>query len=572
MYLSNAQKAEARGDKIEALKQYKLVLTVNPDHQLANDKSIRIIQDLKILAENHYQEGLRYFQNGQYNAARNEFLCALRYDPEHDRSKKILMNQENLMHIDSYVLHTIQPNEKLSSLAQIYYGDYRMVQPIIFYNKLEDSTDVKVGQHIKVPVIEGIPIIVDTSKIHTDPSEILITNEIIELQEALDINPNDAIAKRNISLAYFHKGYEFFQTEEYSRAVKAFKKSLAYDNTCKECEHYIKLSEENFKEFHYNKGIVFFNQERLIDAIEEWKLVYNLDPNFKDVLINIEKAQLLMSRLEKIKMSMASKSYGYTSREEKAAGFRETGIELLDKGEITGAIYELNKALAINPNDETAKQNLSKAYFEKELSQYPKFPWPPPKASATIVIPDNLIRKSSDKLISLYDVNKKIVTSLNDCGYAEKSYFVIQDGAGFAIVTRLEQINSDGSPKNNQIRWITKVKPMSNFSLSGYIEALFKGKIGYYRVFTFLVTDLPILQSGDDITREGIESLRSAGSNKLPCFTQNKSYSEQHRCTVLIYEFEKKESDSEVRIRIPGEISAKSHLKKSNIWIALEES
>jgi predicted component of type VI protein secretion system len=47
VYLSNAQKAEARGDKIEALKQYKLVLTVNPDHQLANDKSIRIIQDLK---------------------------------------------------------------------------------------------------------------------------------------------------------------------------------------------------------------------------------------------------------------------------------------------------------------------------------------------------------------------------------------------------------------------------------------------------------------------------------------------------------------------------------------------
>jgi tetratricopeptide (TPR) repeat protein len=432
-YLAQARSAEAEGDLVEALKQYKLVLTVDPNNQLARNKSSQIKQDLVKLAEKHYQAGLKYYQNGRYSPARKEFLTALRYDPEHQQSNKMLKAHEELEQVDTYVIHTIQPNESISTLAKRYYGDYRKFHLIALYNKLEDATKVRVGQQIKVPVIEGIPIMVDASKIQTEPGktpktrshdiitvkryvthtvkaeeslsklakiyygdfkrfdliakfndmeatdsllvgqqikipevegvpflapddeknvievetpvtvpvteevtrtepaekapvqEVETTEEdqavayrklgielfnqgnladaIIELQKALNTNPDDGIARKYMSLAHFDMGYESFNKGEYSQAVKEFERSREYDSSCERCESYIKLSEESFKDLHYRKGVALFGEEKLPEAIDEWELVFNMDPNYNDVAKNIEKARNLMQRLEEIKRS-----------------------------------------------------------------------------------------------------------------------------------------------------------------------------------------------------------------------------------------------------------------------------
>lgn len=437
-YQAQAQQAEAEGDLVEALKQYNLVLTVDPDNQLARNKSRQIGQDLKKLAEKHYQGGLRYYNNGRYAPARQEFLTALRYDPEHKPSKKMLTMHEDLDQIDRFVWHTIQPNESISTLAKQYYGDYRKFHLIALYNKLEDATKVKVGQRIKVPVIEGIPIMVDSSRIQTDPSQtpaaqpeeiitvkgyithtvkaeeslsrlaqmyygdyrkfyliakfndmqatdslrvgqeikipeiegvpILTRDEekekievepppsapvtavptetapaedaplpgaepseedqavayrklgielynngdfsdaIIELQKALNTNPDDQTAKNYMSLAYYELGYVSFNNADYFEAIEAFEKSREYDSSCERCDSYIKMSEENFKDLHYRKGVSYFGEEKLAEAIHEWELVYNMDPNYKDVNKNIEKAKNLMNRLDEIKRSQEERN------------------------------------------------------------------------------------------------------------------------------------------------------------------------------------------------------------------------------------------------------------------------
>ena len=64
-----------------------------------------------------------------------------------------------------YIVHTIQPDESLSTLAEKYYGDYRKFHLIADYNEMADPTRVTVGQDIKIPVIEGIPIMADPDKI-----------------------------------------------------------------------------------------------------------------------------------------------------------------------------------------------------------------------------------------------------------------------------------------------------------------------------------------------------------------------------------------------------------------------
>ena len=436
-YLAKAQEYEAKGDLVEALEQYKLLLTVDPKNQLAQDKSTQIGQEIKRLAENHYRSGLAYYRNGRYTLARQKFLTALRYDPEHLRAKKMLTTQRELEQTDRYILHTIQANESISILAQRYYGDYKKFHLIAAYNGLEDATKVRVGQQIKIPVIKGIPIMADPSEIQTDSGKapkaksggvitvkrfiihtvkadeslsglaqmyygdykkfdliakfndmeetnslrvgqeiripevagvpFLVTEEdkdikeikipekvpmaeeipqqeaavepeiekdetfeedqvaayrelgielfnkkdyadaIIELQKALNANPDDKVANNYLSLAYFEQGVIFFDNQDYTQAIEAFETSRHYNSDCERCETYIKKSEENFKGLHYRKGVSFFEEEKLAEAIDEWELVYEMDPDYMDVDEIIKKTRNLMELLEEIRRSKEKK-------------------------------------------------------------------------------------------------------------------------------------------------------------------------------------------------------------------------------------------------------------------------
>jgi tetratricopeptide (TPR) repeat protein len=434
-YTAKAQEYETNGDLVEALKQYKLALTVDPQNQLAEEKSATIEQNLHRMAEERYQTGKAFYTNGQYGEARKEFLTALRYYPEHPEAKKMLAVQKELEQVNTYILHTLQPEESISTLAQQYYGDYRKFHLIAQYNELEDATRVTVGQEIKIPVLEGMPIIAEPSEIRTDsgqapqamsgeiimvkgyithivqpeeslsklaqtyygdynkfdliakfnnidditsvrvgqeikipevegvpfltktqdekikeykvPKEFSVVKEmpekekaaepkiekekltvddqaanyrelgielfddkkyadaIIEFQKVLNVTPGDKAAINYLSLAHFEQGVRSFEKDEYARAIKEFETSREYNKDCEKCEAYIKQSQDTFKEVHYRNGFALYKEEKLAEAIHEWELVYNMDPDYKDVDKNLKKARKLHERLEAIKRSKA---------------------------------------------------------------------------------------------------------------------------------------------------------------------------------------------------------------------------------------------------------------------------
>ncbi|NIP22658.1 MAG: LysM peptidoglycan-binding domain-containing protein, partial [Phycisphaerae bacterium] len=165
-YTAKAQQFEKQGDLVEALKQYKMVLTVDPDNQLAQQKIATLEPQMLKLADKHYKEGLKFYNKGQYGPARKEFLTALRYNPEHTKAKaRLAGTSRDMGQVKRYIVHTIQPDESISTLAERYYGDYRKFHLIADYNEMEDPTQVKVGQDIKIPVIEGMPIMADPGTI-----------------------------------------------------------------------------------------------------------------------------------------------------------------------------------------------------------------------------------------------------------------------------------------------------------------------------------------------------------------------------------------------------------------------
>ena len=64
----------------------------------------------------------------------------------------------------------------------------------------------------------------------------------------------------------------------------------------------------SYKEIHYEKGLAYFGDQKLAEAIQEWESVSAIDPNYKDVNKNLTKAKTLYERLESIKRSKTQES------------------------------------------------------------------------------------------------------------------------------------------------------------------------------------------------------------------------------------------------------------------------
>jgi len=340
-YTAKAQNYEAQGNLVEALEQYKLVLTVDPENQLAKEKSTAIEQELHKQAEKHYQIGLKFYNQGQYREARKEFLTALRYNPEHPEAKdKLTATKKDIEQVTRYIVHTLKPDETISTLAEKYYGDYRKFHLIAEYNELEDATKVTVGQEIKIPVIEGMPIIADRAAIQTDtiePSEPL-PGEIITVKGYIthSVQPGETLSK----LAQMYYG----DLKKYDIIVKF---NNLEDGAPVRVGQELKIPEV--------EGLPFLAEGKA----EEAKVV-SIPP----------KRPMAAEEPKKPKKETVVKKT--PTIEDQIVNYRELGIELYKNKEYADAITEFNKVISVRPNDALAREYLAKSHFQQGLVLFGK--------------------------------------------------------------------------------------------------------------------------------------------------------------------------------------------------------
>ncbi len=122
-------------------------------------------------------------------------------------------------------------------------------------------------------------------------------------ENALDKDDRNEKAMDYLSRSLYQQAMVQFNNQDYIGAVKGFESALKYDPNCDKCEAYREKSLDIYKETHYNNGIAYFGQENLEEAINEWTLVSEIDPDYKEVRQNIRKATLLKERLDNIKKS-----------------------------------------------------------------------------------------------------------------------------------------------------------------------------------------------------------------------------------------------------------------------------
>jgi lipid-binding SYLF domain-containing protein len=231
-----------------------------------------------------------------------------------------------------------------------------------------------------------------------------------------------------------------------------------------------------------------------------------------------------------------------------------------------GGAQELLKALSNGGYRSAAKDGGTDSLTEDGESHIPSFPWPPPAASTEEVIPSAMLEKDAI-LKSLGDLDAKLVSALRSNGYVERSYYAVPDG--FALVTRLEQIGPDGTPKTPPGRWSLNSPSATVFTLRDYLRALFTADPGYYRVIVFIISDVPFSQAPRQTTYEETIIWLKGGLNVLPVEIASKPYGKTIASTVLIYEFEK-DQGHDPKLNQPGRLDAHMHLNKSGIWDSLQ--
>lgn len=209
----------------------------------------------------------------------------------------------------------------------------------------------------------------------------------------------------------------------------------------------------------------------------------------------------------------------------------------------------------------------AQAWGHPHLSSMPAFPWPPPAASATAHLPQMLFA-DLPSFRTLGDFDAVLQRGLLQTGYGESSYYAIP--GGFALVTRLEQIERDGTPKSGDRRWIIGPSRIREFSLREYLRALFTANPGYFRIIVFAVTDVPVEQSDARVTDDDAGAwLQHGRRNGLPPEVAALPWRPQITCTALIYEFILEQGQKEASLMTSSVPDGPTHLMKANLWSAL---
>jgi hypothetical protein len=191
----------------------------------------------------------------------------------------------------------------------------------------------------------------------------------------------------------------------------------------------------------------------------------------------------------------------------------------------------------------------------------PQFPWPPPAASATNVLPETMFEPGR----TTGQVVTAIIAALERKGYVERSFFTTP-ADGVVLVTRLERINEDGSSAVDIERWpVVGDAARSSVGFAQFLRGLFYVDPGRYRVIVFILQDAPFSQDPKQpVTGQQARAWLRTGANVLPRELADRGY--RGDCTVLVYEFA---SDGTAVRVVESRLTGLQHLEKSGVLATL---
>lgn len=208
--------------------------------------------------------------------------------------------------------------------------------------------------------------------------------------------------------------------------------------------------------------------------------------------------------------------------------------------------------------------------MEKAEPRLPYFsPWPPPAPSTKYTVPWDMAvgRRSAS---TWGEVSKRFEAALSAVGYLDLRYYAVPNG--FALVTQVEQIESDGRYAPEPNRWVVRAEPMtvSTWTLEGALRRIAGAPVGFYRVIVFVFSSEVYGYGAETISEKQATQWKTGGLSGLPLDLRKLLYSDDFNCIALVYEFEQRAINQLPKLNDPGRLSGRTHLLQTNILAQLE--
>ena len=314
-YRLKAREDEKKGDLPKALRGWELVKSFLPNDSEARDEMARLKRQISAAADEHFRRGLSFFETHSYAASRKEFLLTLYLNPDHAQAIQYL--KEKLAGEDS-LTYEVKRGETIKEVAGKIYEDPQKDYLIAYFNDLKIDAPIEPPMTLKMPVLDPAsaartPVpskrVPDPSpKIPLDKKEILrkarssyqegnyqesaaLTGKISEYEPA-----NREIRELK-NASYYQWGKQLSREEKYNEALEAFQ---WVDPGYKDVNLELSRSRKQMAEAHYIKGLKFFIEEEIENAIQEWEITISLEPNHAKAKEDIQNAWNLLHKLEKI--------------------------------------------------------------------------------------------------------------------------------------------------------------------------------------------------------------------------------------------------------------------------------
>lgn len=335
-----AEALERDGQLRRAAEEWKIVLAITPGDARARE-SLRALQGrIDQQVAERIEEGRKAASRGVQLEARRKLLAALALDPSNRAAFDALQSDTREV---EFLTHTVKAGDTLSSLALRYYGDRSRSEVIWETNQLPPNPRLAAGTTLKIPEIPGVPFVhpearkpapvvaaVPTPDVPrpaptapapstTSPApKEEFTSEVnpllAEAREALDRSDfSDALGsvdkylagkpgdREGLTLkkqALYGQAKSQMEARQYPESIQSLTQLTRLQPDYEDAPALMKQARVRIVEQHYTQGVRFYREEKLKEAIAEWRVVLEMDPSHANARRNIDQAEKLLRGLE----------------------------------------------------------------------------------------------------------------------------------------------------------------------------------------------------------------------------------------------------------------------------------
>jgi tetratricopeptide (TPR) repeat protein len=330
---ARAKSLERDGQLRPALLEWKVARAIDPNDAEARANEARLTARIEGLVATKVGDARAALQRGAPLQARQALLSALALDPSSTIAAELLRGIGDI----EFASYTVRAGDTLASIAERYYGDRTRAEVIWATNRLPPGKPLVVGAVLRIPEIRGVPfyppgrtppatVAAVTVAPRTperpaappppdEPPEINplladvrdavdrrdFANALADLDRFLADNPRDREGNELRKLALYRQGQKAYEDKKYDDSYRSLALLAKLQPDYEDSARLLQQARREVVDRHNQEGIRLFREEKLPEAIAEWKLVLDMDPQNVSARRNVEQAERLLKGLEQRK-------------------------------------------------------------------------------------------------------------------------------------------------------------------------------------------------------------------------------------------------------------------------------